>query len=76
MEMNGGAQVMRRRYFVAFAYWGADCRVQGVGSTIVERELPVSNWDDILSMTECILSCNPDKESIVILNWRKFEDPE
>jgi hypothetical protein len=67
--------MLKCKYFVAFGYWKAN-DVFGIASTVVERELPVADWDDILSMMDDILSRNPDMERVAITNWRKFEDPE
>jgi hypothetical protein len=66
---------MKRKYFVAFDHWSENNN-HGVASTIIERDAPVSDWDDILNMTNTILSRNTDYETIVISNWRRFEDPE
>jgi hypothetical protein len=73
--MRDKSQERKRKYFVAFDYWKAK-DVHGVASTVIEREFPVSDWDDILSMMDCILSRNPDMEKVAISNWKKFEDPE
>jgi hypothetical protein len=73
--MSGESHGLKSKYFVAFDYWKEN-NIYGRASTIVERELPVSDWDDILSITEGILFDNPDMEKISISNWRKFEDPE
>jgi hypothetical protein len=75
MEMNNELRDMKRKYFVVFDYWKAN-DTRGMACTVVERELPVSGWDDILSMMDCILSRNPDMKEIVISNWRRFEEPE
>jgi hypothetical protein len=74
MEMSSDSKGNKRQYFVAFVYWKRDS--QGTACRVIERELPVSGWDDILSMTDDILSHNPDMENVVITNWRKFEDSE
>jgi hypothetical protein len=73
--MSGKLQGAKRKYFVAFDYWKAN-DIHGVASRVVERESPISNWDDILSIKDYILSCNPDMKEIVISNWRKFEEFE
>jgi hypothetical protein len=75
MEMSDGSKGIKRKYFVAFDYWTIS-GIHGVASRAIEVALPISDWDDILSITNYILSCNPDMEKIVIFNWRKFEDPE
>jgi hypothetical protein len=69
------SQGRKRKYFVAFDYWKAN-DIHGLASTVIECNLPISGWDDILSITDCILSLNPDMERVVIVNWKKFEDPE
>jgi hypothetical protein len=66
---------MKRKYFVAFDYWKSDGR-HGIASTVIEREFPVSGWDDILSMSDVILSYDSDFTKVVISNWRRFEDSE
>jgi hypothetical protein len=75
MEMSGKLPGTKRRYFVVFDYWKAN-NIHGVASRAIERERPISGWSDILSITDYILSCNPDMKEIIISNWRKFEDPE
>jgi hypothetical protein len=75
MEMSGKSEGVKRKYFVAFDYWKAN-GIYGTANIVIERELPISGWDDILSMTGYILSCNPNMEKVVISNWRKFELPE
>jgi hypothetical protein len=75
MEMIGESRGIRNKYFVVFNYWKAG-NTYGVASTVIERDLPVSGWDDILGITDIILSRNPDMENVVIINWRRFEDPE
>jgi hypothetical protein len=75
MEMSDESNDRKRKYFVAFDYWKAD-GIHGVASTILESVLPISDWDDILKMSDCIRTFNPDMEKVIILNWRKFEDPE
>jgi hypothetical protein len=75
MEMSNESQGKKRRYFVSFNFSKTN-NIRGVGSRIIERESPVSGWDDILGMTGYILSQNPDMEQVVILSWKKFEDPE
>jgi hypothetical protein len=67
--------MLKCKYFVAFGYWKS-YDIFGIASTIVEREAPVADWDDILSITDVILSRNPDMEKVALINWRKFEDPE
>jgi hypothetical protein len=75
MEMSGESQERKRKYFVVFDYWKAN-DIHGVASRVIERDFPVSDWDDILSMMDYILFCNPDMEKVAISNWKKFEDPE
>ena len=72
--MNDEPSGVKSKYFVAFD-WKAN-GIYGAGSMVIERESPVSGWDDISNMTDYILSCNPDMEKVVISNWRKFEAPE
>jgi hypothetical protein len=75
MEMSNELRDMKHKYFVAFDYWKVN-DIQGRACTVVERELPVSDRDDILSMMDCILSRNPDMKDIVVSSWRRFEEPE
>jgi hypothetical protein len=66
---------MKQKYFVAYDFWEAK-NIHGVGSTIIERETPVSGWDDIKNMMDVILSRNSGMTAITISNWRRFEDSE
>jgi hypothetical protein len=65
----------KESYFVSYVYRNQDT-AWGFTSTVIQRELPVSGWDDIEEITNIIKSSNSELESIVILNWRRFEDPE
>jgi hypothetical protein len=75
MEISNESNGVKRKYFVAFTYWNAD-DTYGFASRAIEREFSVSDWDDILDISNYILSCNPDMKKIVISSWQKFEDPE
>jgi hypothetical protein len=59
VEMSNELQGRKRKYFVVFDYWKAS-NIHGIASRVIERDTPVSDWEDILSMMEYILSCNPD----------------
>lgn len=73
--MSGESSGIKSKYFVAFRYRKANGS-HGEACTVIERESPVSDWDDILNMMDCIISRNPAMKEIVIANWRKMEDPE
>jgi hypothetical protein len=74
MEIGDDSNGIKRKYFVAFDYRKAND--YGKANILVESKFPISGWDNILSITGYILSCNPDMEKIVISGWQKFEDPE
>jgi hypothetical protein len=65
----------KNKYFVA-VYFRREDGNYGVASTEIEREDPVSGHDAIASMADCFLSRNPGMKEAVILNWRRFEEPE
>jgi hypothetical protein len=62
-------------YFIAYFYQKIGSN-WGLGCTTVKRESPVLNWDDIQDIQKTIESRDSELESVVILNWRRFENPE
>jgi hypothetical protein len=64
-----------KRYFVNFAFKRTNEAVS-FSATSIDRDQPISGWDDILELTELIRNKNPDFKNIEILSWRRFEDPE
>ncbi len=62
----------RYHYYVVYSHG------RGYGSTEIFRDAPISDWDDVVEVTRIIegrlLDRMPDAQ-IVILFWRRFEDP-
>jgi hypothetical protein len=63
-----------KAYFVSYMYW--EGRTQGVGCRQLNIKNPVAGWDDIQAMASEIQRLNPKYTEVIILNWRRFEDPE
>jgi hypothetical protein len=63
-----------RSYFVSYLY-----RIEGIRGFACCRlniEGCVFGWDSILAMVSEIRRLNPEFTEVIILNWRRFEDPE
>jgi hypothetical protein len=61
-------------YFVSFLYWKNG--VRGAACCQLNIENRVSGMDSILAMISEIRRFNPEFSDVVVLNWRRFEDPE
>jgi hypothetical protein len=75
MEMIGESQGTKRKYFVSYTYrtvYGD----MGIAHSSVEVNFPISDLEAIQTISECLISNNPEIKAVVIHNWKKFEDPE
>jgi hypothetical protein len=62
------------KYFVSYAF--VNGTVIGHGNIEILIDDPITDSDDIGRIQNFIKTCNPKVERVIILYWRRFEDPE
>jgi hypothetical protein len=62
------------KYFVS--YYFTTGTSMGYGNTEVIIDSPITGYQDNLKVQDAIKNSDPEREKVIILYWRRFEDPE